>query len=177
MNYYLYISSHDRFWLNGSHQMTEFDSDNWWFDKCFCSRGFYCKTWKTSRPKILKLLSRTNYWQKTWCILFACRPPDTNKTFFDEIFFSLNKILGKYDSILPAGGWYIDELNPSSDLSNHLSDAKGIFNLTILVKKPTCFKSPNGTLIDLMLTNRPESFLKSQKFEIGSSYCHKLVPL
>ena len=33
----------------------------------------------------------------------------------------------------------------------------------------------DGTLIDLMLANRPRSFLKSQNVEIGLSDCHKLV--
>ena len=56
-----------------------------------------------------------------------------------------------------------------------MSDAKDVFNLTELVKKPTHFKSKDGTLIDLMLTNRPRSFLKSQNFEIGLSDCDKLV--
>ena len=44
-----------------------------------------------------------------------------------------------------------------------------------MVKKPTCFKSQDGNLIDLMLTNRPRSFLKSQNFEIGLSDCQKPV--
>ena len=87
--------------------------------------------------------------------------------FFNEIYITLNKILGKYDNILLAGDLNIDELKTGSDSSNHLSDAKTVFNLTNLIKKPTCFKSQDGTLIDLMLTNRPRSFLKSQNFEIG----------
>ena len=114
--------------------------------------------------------------KKKRCILFAYRPPDTNKAmFFNEIYIPLNKILGKYDNILLAGDLNIDELKTGSDSSNHLSDVKDVFNLTNLVKKPTCFKSQDRTLIDLMLTNRPRSFLKSQNFEIGLSYCHKLV--
>ena len=44
-----------------------------------------------------------------------------------------------------------------------------------MVKKPTCFKLQDGTLIDVMFTNRSKSFLKSQNFEIGLSDCHKLV--
>ena len=84
-------------------------------------------------------------------------------------------MLGKYDNVLLAGGLSIDELKTGSDSSNHLSDAKDVFNFINLVKKPTCFKSQDGTLIDLMLTNRPRSFLKSQNFEIGLSDCHKLV--
>ena len=79
-----------------------------------------------------------------------------------ENYITLNKIIGKYDNILLAGDLNIDELETGSDSSNHLSDAKDVVNLTNLVKKPSCFKSQDGTLIDLMLTNRPRSFLKSE---------------
>ena len=77
-----------------------------------------------------------------WCILFAYRPPNTDKEeFFDEISVSLNKILGKYDNIILAGDLNIDESRPCSDSSkNHLSDMKDIFGLTNLIKEPTCFK-------------------------------------
>ena len=95
--------------------------------------------------------------------------------FFDEIPITLNKILGKYDNIVLAGDLNIDELKTGSDSSNHLPDAKDVFNLTNLVKKPTCFKSQDGTLIDLTLTNRPRNFLKSRNFQIGLSDSHKLV--
>ena len=78
--------------------------------------------------------------------------------FFNEIYITLNKIYGKYDNILLAGDLNIDELKTGSDSSNHLSDAKDVFNLANLVKKPTCFKSQNGTLIELMLTDRLRSF-------------------
>ena len=66
-------------------------------------------------------------------------------------------------------------LKPGSDLSNHLFCATDVFNLTNLAKKTTCSKSEDGTLIDLMLANRPRIFLKSQNFELGLSDCHKLV--
>ena len=103
-------------------------------------------------------------------------PTDKNKcTFFNEIYVTLNKILGKYDNFLLPGDLNIDELKTGSDSSNHLCDATGVFNLTNLVKKSTCFKSQDGTVIDLMLANRPRSFLKSQNFEIGLSDYHKLV--
>ena len=59
--------------------------------------------------------------------------------FFNEIYVTLNKILGKYDNILLAGDLNIDELKTGSDSSNHLSDVKDVFNLTNLVKKATCF--------------------------------------
>ena len=103
-------------------------------------------------------------------------PPDTNKsTFFNEIYVTLNKILGKYDNILLLGDLNIDELKTGSDSSNHLSNVKDVFNLTNLFKKPTCFKLQDETLIDLMLTNRPTSFLKSQNFEMRLNDYHKLI--
>ena len=52
---------------------------------------------------------------------------------------------------------------------------KDVFNLNNFIKEPTCFKSQNGTLLDLILTNRPGRFIKSQAFELGLSDCHKLV--
>ena len=114
--------------------------------------------------------------KKNWCILSAYRTPDTNKTmFFNEIFITLNELLGRYDNFLLAGDLNINELKPGPDSANHLPDGKDVFNLTNLVRKPTCFKSQDGTLIHLMLTNRPRSFLKFQNFEIGLSDCHKLV--
>ena len=68
--------------------------------------------------------------KKKWCILFAYRPPDANKTMlFNEIYITLNKILGKYDNILLAGDFNIDELKTVSDPSNQLSDAKELYKL------------------------------------------------
>ena len=75
---------------------------------------------------------------------------------------TLIKILGKYDNIILAGDLNIDELRPCLDSSkNHFSDMKDIFSLANLIKKPICFKSQNSTLLDLILTNRPRSFMKS----------------
>ena len=63
--------------------------------------------------------------KKKWWTLFLYQLPDTNKTmFFNEIYITLNKILGKYDNILLAGDLNINELKSGSDSSNQLSDPK-----------------------------------------------------
>ena len=107
-------------------------------------------------------MSGTNYYQKQVVYTF-CLPNPRHKLncFFNRIYITLNKILAKYNNLLLAVDLHIDELKPGSYSLNHLSDAKDVFNLTNLIKKPICFKSQDGTLIDLMLTNRPKSFLKS----------------
>ena len=114
--------------------------------------------------------------KKKWCILFAYRPPNFSKTeFFEEIYVTLNKALNEYDNLLLAGDLNINTLRATSDSSNHLSDLNDTFSLTNLVTDSTCFKSNKGSLINLMLTNKPKSFYKSHSFVTGLSGCHKLI--
>ena len=95
--------------------------------------------------------------------------------FFEEIYVTLNKALNEYDNLLLAGDLNINTLRPTSDSSNHLSDLNDTFSLTNLVTDSTCFKSNKGSLINLMLTNKPKSFYKSHSFVTGLSDCHKLI--
>ena len=88
---------------------------------------------------------------------------------------TLNKALNKYDNLLLAEDLNINTLRPTSDSSNHLSDLNDTFSLTNLVTDSTCFRLNKGTLIDLMLTNKPKSFYKSHSFVTGLSDCHKLI--
>ena len=49
------------------------------------------------------------------------------------------------------------------------------YNFFSLFKRPTCFKTSKGRSIDLMLTNKKHSFMKSQSFETGFSDHHHLI--
>ena len=80
-----------------------------------------------------------------------------------------------YDNKVLAGDLNIDLLDPSKDTLNHLSDLLDVFNLKNLIKEPTCFMSDKGSLIDIILTNKPRSFHKTQGFVTGISDFHKLV--
>ena len=44
-----------------------------------------------------------------------------------------------------------------------------------LYKGKTCFKSQHGRCIDLILTNKKHSFMKSESFETGFSDHHHLI--
>jgi len=46
---------------------------------------------------------------------------------------------------------------------------------TSLYRKPTCFKSKNGTCIDLLLTNKHRSFKNTNAFETGMSDFHHMI--
>ena len=50
------------------------------------------------------------------------------------------------------------------------------YNLGNIINKPTCFKNTkNPSRIELVLTNKPESFLKAKTVETGLSDFHKIV--
>ena len=80
-----------------------------------------------------------------------------------------------YDNIVLAVNLNIDSLGPSKDTPNYLSDQLDFSNLKNLVKEPTCFMSDKGSLIDIVLTNKPRSFHKAQRFVTSISDFHKLV--
>ena len=52
------------------------------------------------------------------------------------------------------------------------------YDLTSLVKESTCSKNPeNPSCIDLLLTSKPRSFIKTGVIETGLSDYHKLVTI
>ena len=61
------------------------------------------------------------------------------------------------------------------DTNNYLSDFIDIFSLTNALNSKTCFKTLNGTLLQIMLTNKPKSFCKTCPTEKGLSDCHKMI--
>ena len=127
-------------------------------------------------PAIESICIELTISKSKWCILFAYRPPNFNKKeFFNEISNSLSNIITNYDNVVLAGDLNINLLDPSADTENHLSDLIDIFDLKNIVKEPTYFKSEKGSLIDIILTNKPRSFKKTQGFVTGLSNFHKLV--
>ena len=69
-----------------------------------------------------------------------------------------------YDNILFLGDF---NSQPSENCVNNFCN---IYNLSNLVKEPTCFKNPdNPSCIDLFLTNRPKCFQSTMTIETGIS--------
>ena len=83
--------------------------------------------------------------------------------------------MNKYDNYIIAGDLNINMLDPKCHGNSRFSDLKDTYNLSNLVKSATCFKSSKGTLLDVLLTNKPKSFQKTFVCKTGRSDCHKLV--
>ena len=110
-------------------------------------------------------------------LYFVCiSPPSPNFNkgeFLKQISNTLNKYLKCHDNIVLAGDPNINLLDPSKDNSNHFYNLLDVFNLKNLVKEPTCFISDKGSLIDIILTNKPRSFrycYRHQRFSQVSRY-------
>ena len=115
--------------------------------------------------------------KKKWCQTFAYRPSsnDNKAIFFDKLTTSLSQITILYDCFVVMGDLNIDTSDKTKGTSCYLSDLCDIFSLKDIITGKTCFKKTTGTSIDILLTNRPRSFLKTSIFETGLSDHHKLI--
>ena len=78
--------------------------------------------------------------------------------------------LNKFDNFLLLGDFNSEIEEPE------LREFCDIYNLSNLITEPTCFKNPeNPSSIDLILTNKPRSFVNSCTIETGLSDHHKLT--
>ena len=87
----------------------------------------------------------------------------------------MNQVVNKYENIFLASDLNIDFLDSKGDPNNHFSVLRGMYHLTNLVKVPACCKNLKGTLLDVLLINKPNSFQKTIVCETGLSDCHMLI--
>ena len=84
-----------------------------------------------------------------------------------EFIASITKIVDFY--LQKFGKFFIiGDLNMKTE-NTHLNDLMQIYELTALIKEPTCYQSQNPICIDHFLTNRKTLFKHCQTFETGLS--------
>ena len=109
--------------------------------------------------------------KKKWLIIGAYNPHKaTISNYLSVVEKSLNHYLPSYDNVVLLG-----DLNSEID-EEDLENFCQLYHLKSLIKTPTCFKSnENPTCIDLILTNRQQSFQNSKTIETGLSDFHHLT--
>ena len=108
--------------------------------------------------------------KQKWLIISIYRPPSQKLKFFlDSISEGIDFYSTDFERVCILGDF---NTSPSdADLIAFMND----HCLTNMIKNPTCFKSKNGTTIDLILTNYLKSFQKTQSVETGTSNHHHLI--
>ena len=110
-----------------------------------------------------------NLRKSKWLILPIYRPHWVGENKFVGSLSSLIDFYSKYDNIITLGDFNMTQDNPNivTFMKEH--------NFYNLIKDPTCFKSPEGKCIDLLLTNQKYSHKFSQTFETGFSDFHTMI--
>ena len=122
-------------------------------------------------PDIECLFIEINLRNKKYLIVGGYNPhKDSSSYFLSHVGRTIDSILGNYDNILLLGDFNC------LGKEQCMVDFCDIYDLTNLIKVPTCYKNPaNPSSIDVMLTNRPNSFQGSKAIETGLSDHHKLT--
>ena len=82
---------------------------------------------------------------------------------------TLDKYYGKYENVV-----FLGDFNAAIEETTMELFCES-YNLTNLIKQPTCFKNPEKPrCIDLILTNRPKSFQTTCVIETGLSDFHRM---
>ena len=113
--------------------------------------------------------------KRKWDILFICKPTRIAKISFIEVSKTLSQAVNKYNNSLIAGYFNVDISNVSYEGTGYFSGFLDTFNVHNFMTKPTCCKPLKGSIIDLVLTNKPKTFQKASVCQTGWSDCHKLI--
>ena len=108
--------------------------------------------------------------KQKWLLLPMYLPASQDQKYFvDAISVIIDKYLTKLESSTLIG-----DFNMEPNDSNMVTLTRD-HNLCNLITGKTCFKSQHGRCIDLILTNKNRSLMKSQSFETGFSDHHHLI--
>ena len=112
-----------------------------------------------------------NLKKSKWLLFGGYNPHKENiRNFVNQLGPVLDHYMPKYENFLLLG-----DFNSEVD-ENEVQEFCETYNLSNLIKEPTCFKNMhNPSLIDLILTNRSKRFHNSTTIETGLSDHHKLT--
>ena len=119
---------------------------------------------------IQAILIEINLKQLKLLVVSIYRPPDQNLDYFlSSIRSLLDQYLTIYEDFIIMGDFNVNESNPVmvTFLNQH--------NCKNIIKNKTCYKTIEGSCIDLIITSRPSLHQFSQVFETGMSDHHSMI--
>ena len=109
--------------------------------------------------------------KKKWLLCGTYNPHRNNiDNHLDSLIKNLALYSSAYDNYIVIGDFNVEVG------SKEMSSFCDTFDLTSLIKEPTCYKNlNNSSCIDLILTNKPSSFQNSYVAEIGLPDFHRMT--
>ena len=111
--------------------------------------------------------------KEIWYIILVYKNPYvSNNILLSKLIKVYECLISKAKEIILLGDLNINMQVEDNDLTNDLCD---LYNLTNLFKEPTCYKKPEGTLIDPIIVRNAKCFKKSINIFCDCSDFHHLV--
>ena len=110
--------------------------------------------------------------QKWYLIVAYKNPTVSNELFLNKVTHVYASLLNVGKEIILLGDLNIDMLCCENPLKNELCN---VYDLSNLISEPTCFKKPEGTLLDPIIVRNRRRFQKSINVFCGYSDHHNLV--
>ena len=121
-------------------------------------------------PKDIQIIPvELNLRKVKWLLLNIYKHPKQNVSYFLEILSNMIIWYSSYDNIIINGDFNLEPDNPV--LSNFLN-INALYNHQ---KEKSCWKSPLGSCIDLIISNRKHSIMNTGTVETGLSDHHLLI--
>ena len=109
---------------------------------------------------------------RKWAVLGAYRPAWVDNKLFSDIV--TKETATQFDNIILLGDLNYGCLDQSK--GSTLFDLCDIFDFRNLIKSPICFtKNFTPSLVDVILTNKPQFCFNTFNFGCGVSHCHNFV--
>ena len=147
----------------------------------YIKKGTPCKRLKKFEcTEIETIVTEIRVGNQKWCIVSIYRNEDvTADVFFNNLSKSLDMILDEYENLVIIGDININSLKKRRNFDKSKFDKLKVFcetyDLSNLIKVPTCFQSNESTSIDVILTNKNRSFINSRSVANALSDHHSLV--
>ena len=108
-------------------------------------------------------------------LMGAFKPPSLKNNIFSMDFqTTMDKIYMSYQNVILLGDLNFDLLDTSK--GKPLEDMNELFGLKNLVKDPSCFmKDAKPSLVDVILTNKNQNFMKTGQCDTGLSDWHNMT--
>ncbi len=111
--------------------------------------------------------------KEIWYIIFAYKNPSvSNNVFLDKLKNVYESVISKSKEIILLGDLNIDMLSTENELSDQLCH---VYDLDNLISEPTCYKKPEGSLLDPILVRNGKRFKNPINVFCGYSDWHHLV--
>ncbi len=111
--------------------------------------------------------------KESWYIILTYKNPNVSSVrFINKLSKLYENVISKAKEIILLGDLNIDMTLPENALKNDLCDN---YSLSNVITEPTCFKRPEGTLIDPIIVRNSRRFKRSVNVFCGFSDHHNFV--